>query len=58
MKFVYTGKSHHRDLVLWKYYLKLAIKARTLKTSGRWLRLARKAMGCEAPVTRCLGGEK
>ena len=48
MIYKYTGTSHHRALVLWKYYMRLACRSSNLKKANRWMALAKWAIDGEA----------
>ena len=48
MIYKYTGKSHHRALVLWKYYMKLAVRSSHINKATRWMRLAKWAIDGDA----------
>jgi hypothetical protein len=48
MIYKYTGKSHHRALVLWKYYMRLAVRSSHINKATRWMRLAKWAIDGES----------
>lgn len=48
MIYKYTGTNHHRALVLWKYYMRLAVRSSTVKSAVRWTRLAKWAIDGDA----------
>ena len=48
MIYTYTGTSHHRALVLWKYYMRLACRSSHIKKADRWLKLAKWAIDGDA----------
>ena len=48
MIYKYTGVSHHRALVLWKYYMRLAVRSTRVARADYWLKLAKWAIDGDA----------
>ena len=48
MIYKYTGTSHHRALVLWTYYMRLATRSTTVNKATRWMALAKWAIDGDA----------
>ena len=48
MIYKFSGTSHHRALVLWKYYMRLATRSTHINRASYWLKLAKWAIDGQA----------